>query len=47
MDSLDDVWEGKDQSGNNLVQGQYYIFVVAFGTDGEKHVLKQAINIRE
>ena len=47
MDSLDDVWDGKDQSGNNLIQGQYLMVVVAVGTDGEKHVKKQVINLRE
>ncbi len=47
MNSLDDVWDGKDQSGNYLVQGQYLIVVVAVGTDGEKHVQKQVINLLE
>lgn len=46
MNSLDDKWDGKDQSGNDLNQGQYYITVIAVGTDGEKHIKRQAVNLR-
>jgi gliding motility-associated-like protein len=47
MNSLDDVWEGKDQSGNALIQGQYLITVVAMGKDGKEHVKRSFINLRE
>lgn len=47
MDSLDDTWEGKDQNGNYLISGQYYMSVVAMGRDGKKHMKKSAINLRK
>ncbi len=47
LNSLEDVWDGKDQSGNRLVQGQYYMIGSAIGNDGKKHNIKQAVNLRE
>lgn len=45
MNSLDDMWEGKDQNGNYLVQGQYFMTIVAIGKDKENHILKQVVNL--
>ena len=43
--SMDDYWDGKDQSGDYVIQGQYYISGMAIGDDGKKHFIKQAINV--
>lgn len=45
MNSLDDVWDGKDQNGNLMIQGQYYMTVVAIGDDGVRHVKKTVVNL--
>ncbi len=45
MNSLDDVWDGRDQSGNLLIQGQYYMTVIAIGKDGVRHIKKTVINL--
>ena len=45
MKSLDEVWNGKDQNGNALNQGQYYMTIVAIGKDGKKHTERTVINL--
>lgn len=45
MDSMDDRWDGKDMSGNKLVQGQYLMIVVAKGTDGENLQERTIVNL--
>jgi gliding motility-associated-like protein len=43
--SLEDVWDGKDQNGDYLLSGTYYMSGVVIGKDDKKHVVKQALNL--
>lgn len=46
LKSIADYWDGRDASGNYVIQGQYYIVGMAIGKDGEQHAIQQAINVR-
>jgi len=43
--TLEQIWDGKDKNGYDLLSGVYYLSGFAIGVDGEKHIIKQAINI--
>lgn len=45
MTSMNDVWDGKDQNGNYLPQGQYLMTVFAIGNDGIEHTRNQVVNL--
>ncbi len=46
INSMDDKWEGKDQGGSYLIQGQYIMSGMAIGNDGKKHPIKQFVTLR-
>ena len=43
--SIEGFWDGRDLNNQILPKGTYYIVVVAIGEDGEKHPVKQAIQL--
>lgn len=43
--SLEGFWDGRDLNNQILPKGTYYIVVVAIGDDGEKHAVKQTIQL--
>ncbi|MCC7333155.1 MAG: PKD domain-containing protein [Flavobacteriales bacterium] len=44
-DSIDGFWDGKDMHNQIKPGGTYYLIVVATGEDGEKHTIKQSVQL--
>lgn len=46
LNSVDDVWDGKDQrSGNLVIPGTYYVSGVVVGVDGDSTIIKKSITV--
>ena len=44
-DTIDGFWDGRDNGNRLMPAGTYYLVIVAVGADGEKHTVKQSLQL--
>lgn len=44
-DTIEGFWDGRDNGNRLMPAGTYYLVVVATGVDGEKHTVKQSVQL--
>ncbi len=44
-DTIEGFWDGRDNGNRLMPAGTYYLVVVAVGADGEKHTVKQSLQL--